>query len=105
MSPEDLDNLIDSLHVMKLKKVGKYSSRYKNKDGYNCNKCLTEHPQGRCPAYGKECFTCGEKNHFSRAAICKGKTVRKIGAMKTYSETVKGITTIKEIDKKSDDNL
>ena len=73
--------------------------------GTHERECLTEHPQGRCPAYGKELFTCGEKYHFSHADICKGKTVRKIGAIKTYSQSVKGITTIKAIDKKSDDNL
>lgn len=90
MDDEELDNLIDSLNVMKLKKAGKYSVRFKNKDSSSCNRCLTDHPQGRCPAFGKECFTCGEKNHFSRAAICKGKSVKRITEdteTKPYSDT------------------
>ena len=36
----------------------------------NCRNCLTEHPPGRCPANGKECFGCGGMNHFERAGIC-----------------------------------
>ena len=78
MNQEELDTVISSLQVMKLKKIGKYSNRYKKNEGSSCNRCLTDHSQGRCPAYGKECFTCGEKNHFSRAAICKGRTAKRV---------------------------
>ena len=45
----------------------------------NCRNCLTEHPPGRCPANGKECFGCGGMNHFERAGICsddRGKVKR-----------------------------
>ena len=88
MPPEEIDSLIESLKVMKLKKVGKYSSRVTKKNE-KCNRCLTEHPQGRCPANGKECFTCGEKNHFSRSPSCKGKLVKRImnEERKSYSDT------------------
>ena len=50
MSADDLEDLIESLNVMKLKKQGKYSSRYKKG---NCKNCRSEHPEGRCPAQGK----------------------------------------------------
>jgi hypothetical protein len=33
----------------------------------NCPFCTKNHPKGRCPAYGKECSYCGNKNHFKKA--------------------------------------
>ena len=30
-----------------------------------------DHPPNRCPANGKECFTCGGRNHFSNSKACK----------------------------------
>ena len=35
----------------------------------NCGYCGGKHRKGACPAYGKECSTCGRKNHFSR--VCR----------------------------------
>ena len=39
MDEEELDELIESLNVMKLKKIGKYSSRYKKKENPQCDRC------------------------------------------------------------------
>ena len=35
----------------------------------NCKFCAGTHPKRRCPAYGKVCHLCKQKNHFARA--CK----------------------------------
>ena len=77
MTQEEIEDMIESLQVMKLKKAGKYSNRHKG----SCNRCNTNHQSGRCPANGKECFTCGGKNHFARASVCPGKkTVKRINS-------------------------
>lgn len=92
MDEDEIDDLIDSLKVMKLKKVGKYSSKFKKKEeGGSCTRCLTDHDPGRCPAYGKECFACGGKNHFARSAACRPKSTKRITTsgtdQRSYSET------------------
>ena len=33
--------------------------------GKVCGKCGTSHPPRQCPAFGKKCHKCGNKNHFS----------------------------------------
>ena len=86
MSEEELDRKISALSVMKLKKSGKYSVRFKDKDGKSdkavrCNNCRTQHEEGRCPARGKDCFTCEGSGHFSGAAACpetKKSTTRRV---------------------------
>ena len=92
MDEEEIDKLMNSLKVMKMKKAGKYSSKFKKKDdGASCSRCLTEHDPGRCPAYGKECFTCGGKNHFARSPTCKTKSAKRLAnpdtEQRSYSET------------------
>ena len=61
LSPDEIDTMIEDLRVMKLKKVGKYSSKAlkRNNDFEECKRCLTSHMQGTCPANGKSCYTCG----------------------------------------------
>ena len=71
MEEDEIDEMIDSLQIMKLKKAGKYSARSRNRQDYPpCNRCGSFHGPQRCPANGKECFTCGERNHFSGSKIC-----------------------------------
>ena len=83
---EDLDTAISNFTVMKLKKAGKYSIRSKvegDRKG-SCSSCTSSHETGRCPARGKECFDCGEKNHFAKSKACtktsstKGRTTKKV---------------------------
>ena len=87
-SSEDLDSLIDTLTVMKMKKAGKYSNRYKknvedkrqtrhsDKDPL-CNACLRKHDGSRrCPAVGRTCFDCQGENHFSKSPLCPKSTNR-----------------------------
>ena len=53
MNPEEIDQMIQTLQVMKLKKAGRYSNRYKKQQ---CNRCNSEHQPERCPANGKTCL-------------------------------------------------
>nr|XP_022914614.1 uncharacterized protein K02A2.6-like [Onthophagus taurus] len=41
----------------------------KVQQNYDCKKCGKSHSYGQCPAYGKVCAKCGNKNHF--AVGCK----------------------------------
>ncbi|XP_011331521.2 uncharacterized protein LOC105275970 isoform X1 [Ooceraea biroi] len=36
-----------------------------------CWRCARYHPQGKCPAWGSKCTSCGDINHFTQC--CKGK--------------------------------
>ena len=72
LDEEEIDNMIDSLQIMKLKRAGKYSARNRRQDFPPCNRCSTSHEPSRCPANGKECFTCGGENHFAGSKICSG---------------------------------
>ena len=75
---DEIDSLIDTLKVMKLKKAGRYSNRKKTPKPTGivpCNNCSSEHAPHRCPANGKDCFACGGKNHFSNSKNCKKKNV------------------------------
>ncbi|GBN94349.1 Uncharacterized protein K02A2.6 [Araneus ventricosus] len=44
--------------------------------GRKCHYCGSHHVPGRCPAYGKQCRSCGKRNHFSR--VCKLKSVNRV---------------------------
>ena len=72
---DEIDDLIESLQVMKLRKAGKFSGRKQKGKTQNqqspCINCSSDHPPNRCPANGKECFTCGGRIHFSNSKACK----------------------------------
>ena len=71
MEEDEIDEMIDSLQIMKLKRAGKYSARNRSRQDYPpCNRCSSFHEPQRCPANGKECFTCGGRNHFSGSKMC-----------------------------------
>ena len=79
MDSDEIEEMMQTLKAMKLRKEGRYSSRYKAKPKKGpCRNCSTEHPVGRCPANGKTCFGCGSINHFSRALACPKRSVKKI---------------------------
>ena len=40
----------------------------------NCGRCGRQHCPGQCPAHGKECLRCGEKNHFAKFCHTKPRT-------------------------------
>ena len=47
----------------------KYRSQSRDKKG--CYNCGSKHPPKHCPAFGKECYHCKKKNHFSN--MCRSK--------------------------------
>ena len=72
MSETEIEDLIETLSVMKVRKQGKYSGRPKRETPrpQNCRNCRSDHPSGRCPANGKECYDCGGYNHFAKSETC-----------------------------------
>ena len=51
------------------KKTSKSKDRFKSRSqsgGRDCKYCGSNHPHRQCPAYGKNCKTCGKKNHFAK---------------------------------------
>ena len=48
-----------------------HSRSQSRKPGGNCSNCGTNHPPRKCKAYGKECFHCHKKGHFSQ--LCHSK--------------------------------
>ena len=96
MSKEELNRQISALTVMKLKKSGKYSVKYKGRDmegkedkSVRCNNCRSKHDEGRCPARGKDCFICEGSGHFTGAAACpetRKSTPRRVEETQEVSE-------------------
>ena len=54
---------IDEIRTFKHRKGQGQSA--KGNQGKICGKCGTSHPPRECPAWGKKCHKCGNKNHFS----------------------------------------
>ena len=54
--------IIDEIKTFKFKKGNGH--RAKGGPGKTCNKCSTSHPPRECPAWGKKCHKCGNKNHL-----------------------------------------
>ena len=50
--------------VSKSRQNSKYGSQSRDKKGC-CHNCGSKHPPKQCPPYGKECYHCRKKNHFS----------------------------------------
>ena len=50
---------------MTLKHRKGQGQRAKGNQGKICGKCGMSHPPRECPAWGKKCHKCGNKNHFS----------------------------------------
>ena len=47
--------------------------RSKGSPGKTCSKCSTSHPLRECPAWGKKCLKCGNRNHFSMCCKTRDK--------------------------------
>ena len=54
---------IDEIRTFKYRKG--QGQRAKSNQGKICGKCGTSHPPRECPAWGKKCHKCDNKNHFS----------------------------------------
>jgi len=52
------------------------------KFGSTCGNCgLNHNRNGHCPAYGKECLSCGKRNHFAKC--CRSTKTKKLGSVST----------------------
>ena len=60
---------IDEIRSFKFRKGN--GQRAKSGPGEACSKCGMSHPPRECPAWGKKCHKCGNKNHFS--TCCRSK--------------------------------
>ena len=49
----------------------RHRSQSKGKPSGNCSNCGLSHPSKRCKAFGKECYHCHKKGHFSQ--YCRSK--------------------------------
>ena len=45
----------------------------------DCKYCGNSHQRRQCPAYGKECKTCGKKNHFAKKCLSRSQSQRQSG--------------------------
>ena len=57
---------------------GRKSSSW-DKGGKKCGNCGCSHLPKQCPTYGKECFKCKRKNHFSK--LCQSSDKRPGGGV------------------------
>ncbi|GBL81226.1 hypothetical protein AVEN_143559-1 [Araneus ventricosus] len=56
-----------------------------NNNVYICKKCNRKHRRSECPAFGKQCFFCGNYNHFSVA--CQMRSVQDVTCITENKET------------------
>ena len=63
---------IDEIRTFKHRKG--QGQRAKGNQGNICGKCGMSHPPRECPAWGKKCHKCGNKNHYSTQ--CRSKQSR-----------------------------
>ena len=63
----------------------------------HCDYCGTAHQRGLrfCPAYGRECTSCGRKNHFS--TVCKSSRFRKIGRHEPLSRSRNSRSRVRQL--------
>ena len=52
-------------NLLQEKARGSWARSRTGSKGKICGKCGTSHPPRECPAWGKKCHKCGNKNHFS----------------------------------------
>ena len=56
---------INEIRTFTRKGQGSQARARTRSKGKICGKCGTSHPLRECPAWGKKCHKCGNKNHFS----------------------------------------
>lgn len=57
------------VHEIKRKPARTVLQASNRSDKFKCHRCGREHSRGSCPAFGRMCAKCKQKNHF--AAVCK----------------------------------
>ena len=63
---EPKDEKVDAVHRRRNKKPSFQDHRKKKERERSCDKCGSRHRPRECPAYGKDCYACGGRNHFER---------------------------------------
>lgn len=58
---------------------------YNNNNRDRCNKCNYVHRPRECPAYGKSCNHCKQKNHF--ISVCRNRNISTIDSINYSDET------------------
>ena len=54
------------VHAVKSKSKQKPWKKPRQQQAFNCKKCGTKHLSKACPAFGRPCLFCKEKNHYAR---------------------------------------
>ena len=77
--------------VMKLRSSGKYSTKFKQGGSKTkCPNCTFQHwEEGKCPAKGRTCNSCGKEGHYSKSQTCKKSkkvTARRVEQEQTEKE-------------------
>ena len=62
----------------------KHNSSNKQEQVSCCGKCGKSHPVKECPAFGKKCFKCDKKNHFTK--FRKSKKIHAVDKASTDDE-------------------
>ena len=60
-----MSTTINEIRTFTRKGQGSRARARTRSKGKICGKCGTSHPPRECPAWGKKCHKCGNKNHFS----------------------------------------
>ena len=60
-----MSTTINEIRTFTRKGQGSRARARTRSKGKVCGKCGTSHPPRECPAWGKKCHKCGNKNHFS----------------------------------------
>ncbi|GBL95541.1 Transposon Ty3-I Gag-Pol polyprotein [Araneus ventricosus] len=67
-----------------------------NNNVYICKKCNRKHRRSECPAFGKQCFVCGNYNHFS--VVCQMRSVQDVICITENKETEPYVVTVVQSD-------
>ncbi|GBM31488.1 hypothetical protein AVEN_141187-1 [Araneus ventricosus] len=62
-----------------------------NNNVYICKKCNRKHRRSECPVFGKQCFVCGNYNHFS--VVCQMRSVQDVTCITENKETEPYVVT------------
>ncbi|MFK7810270.1 MAG: reverse transcriptase domain-containing protein, partial [Saprospiraceae bacterium] len=83
------DVIADLSHNVQLNEPkGNNIRQQSNDDAYDCKKCGRRHKRRSCPAFGKNCFTCNGKGHFS-SQCRKKQSVNNVDDNETQNVTTK----------------
>ena len=70
------------VHAVKSKSKQKPWKKPRQQQAFNCKKCETKHLSKACPAFGRPCLFCKEKNHYARMCPQKNPPVHVVDSSK-----------------------